>query len=691
MKRPMCVIGAAFALTMWVAFFLSVTTALLLSAACFLTALLAALLLKKRARSFCAALLCCALALGVQAVHAQRSILPFEQAAGQTVTVEGLVLQADRYTGQAQYTLRASFPHQSLPDTTLLLRVYGDAEYVTGDCIRAEVTLSRLPAASVRYYRSIGVYSFAAISGNAQSISADHFGLWQQLLSLRRWLDHNLRTKLPDQTADLVGAMALRLDNQIPALTNKHLQRSGISHIFAVSGLHLSIAIGLLVRLLQQTRLPRRLQSGVSIAVTLGFMAVTGFPSSIVRAGIMLLVALVADLSTHRRADSLNSLGAAVFLIALFRPTWVLGAGLWLSVSATCGVLLPGQLLTARARTAFPAAGPAARFFISSGCTSIGAYLFSAPILLLVSGWMPLLAPIVNLLAAPFLPGAIAGGLLCAVIPGNSAMLRPLVFITRFCTQAILALAAFFADIPGMAFALDEGYHLLWIGLVIITLLLCLLFRRTRPLLRFGALLCVLSLSVGSISLGLANRNIVELITLTGCDTAIVLRGADAVLLGTPTRYEISTLSNYLDYRNIQTISAVIAFDCGEQIDSGLLLLDELYTVGCIIAPDDSFILSALADTFPHLHIFPDRYAAITALHGMRASISYPEKTLSAQIGAQSILKSTGQCAIIKKYNGSVLRIYSRGAMLLPKSAPAQYLPLGRYLYGETRVLLHIE
>ena len=82
----------------------------------------------------------------------------------------------------------------------------------------------------------------------------------------------------------------------------------------AVSGLHLSVIVGSLYWLLRKLRLSAWLTTVLTGAVLLVYDGVAGFSASVVRASLMMAVLLAARLF-GRKADGLNSLGLAVFLL----------------------------------------------------------------------------------------------------------------------------------------------------------------------------------------------------------------------------------------------------------------------------------------------------------------------------------------------------------------------------------------
>ena len=113
------------------------------------------------------------------------------------------------------------------------------------------------------------------------------------------------------------------------------LRSSGVAHCVAVSGMHLSFLVMFLYIILGRGRL----SACLCIAVTLLFMAMTGFSASVVRAGVM-QIAVCGSQITRKQYDSLTALGLALIVLLILNPYCIRNAGMILSFSSTLGILL---------------------------------------------------------------------------------------------------------------------------------------------------------------------------------------------------------------------------------------------------------------------------------------------------------------------------------------------------------------
>ena len=113
------------------------------------------------------------------------------------------------------------------------------------------------------------------------------------------------------------------------------MSRSGIMHIVAVSGMHISFLVGFLWLLFGHSRR----YSLLSLLLVWFFVFVAGAPASAVRAGIMQSMLLLAPLF-RRENDAITSLSFALALLLLFNPFSARSAGLQLSFCAVAGIQL---------------------------------------------------------------------------------------------------------------------------------------------------------------------------------------------------------------------------------------------------------------------------------------------------------------------------------------------------------------
>lgn len=142
----------------------------------------------------------------------------------------------------------------------------------------------------------------------------------------------------------LFGALLLGEKQALDGQLLLDFQRIGISHILALSGMHVAILMGALDRILYLFKFKKTLRIVFGCIASFMFMLLTGFPLSVARAGFMLIISSVLYLITGCK-DSITSLFVAVALIFIISPFAALDVGLWLSVLATFGILAASEFI----------------------------------------------------------------------------------------------------------------------------------------------------------------------------------------------------------------------------------------------------------------------------------------------------------------------------------------------------------
>ena len=166
------------------------------------------------------------------------------------------------------------------------------------------------------------------------------------------------------------------------------MRRAGISHFTAVSGSNVALFLGLLFVLSGPMAMGPKRRALVGLLGLPIYAAATGFEPSVMRASIMAAVLLAGRLFGFV-LEAWQLLSAAVVVLLIFSPELVWSAGLQLSVVATAGVLVG-------ARWPIPG-GRLARAL----AVTVGAQVAVAPLLILHFEVVPLLSPVVNVIAAP--------------------------------------------------------------------------------------------------------------------------------------------------------------------------------------------------------------------------------------------------------------------------------------------------
>ena len=322
-------------------------------------------------------------------------------------------------------------------------------------------------------------------------------------LGARQHLERGMHAGLDDQAGALVSAVALGLKDDLGDELEESFSRAGLAHLLALSGLHFGVLLGAVAWVL--TPLGRN-RVYAMLAVTVAFVALVGPSPSVVRAAVMAAAFLIARASGTGRLEPLPVLALAATGALVAQPQMLFDLSFQLSYLALLGLLtftaplarLLAPLLEGAPSSTTATAGPRvrlARFVVTGLAASVAAQVPSLSLVAGAFGSVPLLSPLVNLVAVPLstllVPLGFSAGLLGLVAESLASLVNRL---TQAVVWLLTAVAGASDGLPQLAWA-EIGWlgHLCW-GAFVVALALCLNGR-----LRWRQLLLV-TLAAGSSS-----------------------------------------------------------------------------------------------------------------------------------------------------------------------------------------------
>ncbi|WP_346727637.1 ComEC/Rec2 family competence protein [Mobiluncus mulieris] len=292
-------------------------------------------------------------------------------------------------------------------------------------------------------------------------------------------------THLAPETRAMIGAMSLGLTQNQSQSDRDAMQIAGLSHLTAVSGLHLSVLLGLALGL--TARAPRAIQVAAAGAMMIVFLGMLEGSASVTRAAAMGSVTLLG-LALARPAKSIAALSLAVMAMLLVNPWQAASWGFALSVVATFSIVTLGQTLSRWLATFLP------RFLALPLAISLSAQLGCQPLMLILRGKLQLFSLPANLLTGAVSSIVTVGGLVLVVLaaithlgitlaqfatflePASTLIFAPFSPLTEVIAQVtglaanwILGVARFFSRLQGAEIPwIESGYGIF--GILVVTL-----------------------------------------------------------------------------------------------------------------------------------------------------------------------------------------------------------------------------
>lgn len=397
--------------------------------------------------------------------------------------------------------------------------------------------------------------------------AADGFSPLGWLLKARRHTVEGLKALGTGESAALVTAMLTAETDEIPAGLRTALSAAGISHLLAVSGLHLSILLAVCGRLGERLLWSRRGRTLASLLCCFIMVTLAGFSASVLRAALMSGLALGAPLR-GRRGDGLTGLGFAVTVLLLCNPAAVWEPGFLLSCGATLGILLLARPLT----RLLPALRRkrVSRTVWESICVSLAAQLGTLPIAALTFGYLPAYSLLTNLLVLPLTYGTMIFAFLTLPCLPLGVGVYPFTAAKVF-AGGIAAAARWVAALPGAVLPCTAPWQWAIPAVCTALLLTALLLRSARARLR----LCLLGCAAAAVLLTalLPFQNALTC-TVDGATGSVLVQknGESLLLCGVQDGYEIHTLGRFLQRCGSPKITVLAQPDSRHDLSAELRL-----------------------------------------------------------------------------------------------------------------------
>ncbi|WP_417263649.1 ComEC/Rec2 family competence protein [Celeribacter sp.] len=165
---------------------------------------------------------------------------------------------------------------------------------------------------------------------------------------LRQTLSQALQTQLPGETGAFAAAILTGDRSGISQETAEHLRGANLSHLLAISGLHMGLLTGavffalrLMLAMIPGAALKwplKKLAAGGALAAGAFYLALSGFNVATERAFVMVSVMLVAVL-LDRQAISLRAVAIAALILLVLQPEVLPEPGFQMSFAATTALV----------------------------------------------------------------------------------------------------------------------------------------------------------------------------------------------------------------------------------------------------------------------------------------------------------------------------------------------------------------
>ena len=429
-------------------------------------------------------LICLGLAIGfaVSLVSYNAKTLPCMEVSGQTLHLEGVVSEYPT-NGNNYSTLTVELKGDAVPHVRGIVGVYGNAaeNLKPGDLISFD---AHVKYSGIKYDQTFdrkiaeNIFLQCSVQGEIRVSGRVWYSFLYFAQDIEKAITGSAEKVFSYSSAGFLTALLTGNTEKLSANTQLYsaLVNAGTLHVVAVSGLHVSFIIGFLLMVLRK----KKTASLVGIPLVWVFTAVAGFTPSIVRAAFMQSAVLAAPL-LKRESDALTSLTSVLAVILLINPEACASAGLQLSFGAILGMLLltgpmnkallmkvNKRLKTLKGESKYKRLRKpiykAIVSVIAAFSASVGALVFSAPIMAAHFGYLNTYSILANILIF----WAISLCFVIAYIAVFAGMIWTplgvgLGVVPDVLAYYIFSVSKLCSDLPFSRIYMGSGYFLFWL------------------------------------------------------------------------------------------------------------------------------------------------------------------------------------------------------------------------------------
>ena len=304
----------------------------------------------------------------------------------------------DKYKSKEEQTLQGNQINQELQPYVYQSQVYQPSKYLVGNTIKVSGIIKKFSVNTnpggfneYLYYKSQNI-SYKVNADDISLVDGGYSSFHSVLNNIKEELVGVYSRILPKKEAGTLMAMVLGekylLEDEIQTL----YQENGISHILAISGLHVSMVGAALYFILRKLRLGLIASTTLSLVLVYSYGILTNFSVSTNRAVVMYSILLLAK-PIGKTFDILSALSLSAFLILLQNPMELFQAGFLLSFGAVLGiaVILPSLNKLYEAKSAL----------LKGIYVSVSAQILTLPFILYYFFQIPLYSVLNNLIILP--------------------------------------------------------------------------------------------------------------------------------------------------------------------------------------------------------------------------------------------------------------------------------------------------
>lgn len=277
----------------------------------------------------------------------------------------------------------------------ILIFDYEKTELKTGEIVNATLKLSVVDEYSKYRISDYGNGIYATASLSEIKKSGDYNPFYKTAGNIRSYAINTVTSRFNDDTAGLLVALTTGDKTLLSDKFLGNIKTTGISHVVVVSGMHLAIIMMAIFWCMDRLFYNKYIRCVLSIISVFIISAVCGFTMSILRAGVMFVIAGLAPVF-NRDNDSLNSLLTAVTIVLIGAPFAILNVSFQLSVLSTLAIIWVVPFYSRLIKERFSIKSKIIKVLVDTFLCSISAIIFTLPVTIKIFGYISIVSPLTN-------------------------------------------------------------------------------------------------------------------------------------------------------------------------------------------------------------------------------------------------------------------------------------------------------
>lgn len=217
-------------------------------------------------------------------------------------------------------------PKESTGEGSMPLPLPGQICSVKGHFLELSPATNEGEFSLPSYYKGEGI-SGVFQAKTIELVRGESSPFAKELFTLKQSLGNRIDALFPEETAGFLKSLFLGERSGITLSEKSLYQSAGISHILAISGLHLSLLGGFFYRLLRKTKLSSLLSSLITSFFIFSYFLFTGSSHSAFRALFMLFLRFAA-IQLGKGKDLLSQLSFALLFLLWLNPLSLYSIGM---------------------------------------------------------------------------------------------------------------------------------------------------------------------------------------------------------------------------------------------------------------------------------------------------------------------------------------------------------------------------